>query len=447
MMTDLARSAAAEGAPLRSLDVFKTQAERRAELRWMRTIATMLLVLMSAIYLAVRRAPASWVWAPYLGAFAEAGMVGACADWFAVVALFRRPLGLPIPHTAVVPENKRRIGAAMGRFITNNFLSPRVAIARLSSVDFVGLAARWLEDEASARAVAAGAARVIPYALDLLPKATIDEWVALAARRGIEAVPAAPLASRGLSIMWAQGAGQTLLDQGLDFVEAALDRNKATIARHVAQKSSRWIPKWVDDMIAAKVINGVAETLREMRDPDHPWREHVNALIEKWIDDLARDPDMRARGEALKRDILADPAFAEQARSLWEELQTALRDGSASPRRSDCRLVGGLGGRTRPVARRGRRAAGDDQPAAQAPSAAHGLAPPGRDRRLYRRGGRQLGHRHARQPTRAASRQGPAIYTNQRDAGRRAGGATDLHFVAGVWRIEPAALGSSPRNR
>jgi len=326
MMTDLARSAAAEGAPLRSLDAFKTQAERRAELRWMRTIATMLLVLMSAIYLAVRRAPASWIWAPYLGAFAEAGMVGACADWFAVVALFRRPLGLPIPHTAVVPENKRRIGAAMGRFITNNFLSPRVAIARLSSIDFVGLAARWLEDEASARAVAAGAARVIPYALDLLPKAAIDEWVALAARRGIEAVPAAPLASRGLSIMWAQGAGQTLLDQGLDFVEAALDRNKATIARHVAQKSSRWIPKWVDDMIAAKVINGVAETLREMRDPDHPWREHVNALIEKWIDDLARDPDMRARGEALKRDILADPAFAEQARALWEELQTALRD-------------------------------------------------------------------------------------------------------------------------
>ena len=97
----------------------------------MRTIATLLLVLMAAIYLAMRRAPADWVWAPYLSAFAEAGMVGACADWFAVVALFRRPLGLPIPHTAVVPENKRRIGAAMGRFITNNFLFPRVAIARL----------------------------------------------------------------------------------------------------------------------------------------------------------------------------------------------------------------------------------------------------------------------------------------------------------------------------
>ena len=326
-MTELARPAGAEAAPLGYSDAFKTQAERRAELRRMRTIATMLLVLMAAIYVAMRRAPATWVWAPYLSAFAEAGMVGACADWFAVVALFRRPLGLPIPHTAVVPENKRRIGAAMGRFITNNFLSPRVAIARLASVDFVGLAARWLEDERNARAVAEAAGRAIPYALDLVPKAQIDEWVAFAARRGIEAVPAAPLASRGLSILWARGAGQTLLDQGLDFVETTLARHKATIVRHVAQKTWRWIPKWVDDMIAAKVVNGLTETLREMRDPDHPWREQANALVEKLIDDLAHDPEMRAQGEALKQDILANPVFAEQARTLWEELETALRDG------------------------------------------------------------------------------------------------------------------------
>jgi uncharacterized membrane-anchored protein YjiN (DUF445 family) len=325
-MTELARPAVAEAPPAEYSDVFKSQAERRAELRGMRTIATMLLVLMAAIYVAMRRAPATWVWAPYLSAFAEAGMVGACADWFAVVALFRRPLGLPIPHTAVVPENKRRIGAAMGRFITNNFLSPRVAIARLASVDFVGLAARWLEDERNARSAAAAVGRAIPYALDLVPKAAIDEWVALAARRGIEAVPAAPLASRGLSILWARGAGQTLLDQGLDFVETTLDQHKATIVKHVSQKTWRWIPKWVDDMIAAKVVNGLAGTLKEMRDPDHPWREQANRLVEKLIDDLAHDPDMRAQGEALKQEILANPVFAEQARALWEELETALRD-------------------------------------------------------------------------------------------------------------------------
>ncbi len=326
-MTELARRAADEAAAHRYPDAFRTEAQRRAELRRMRTIATTLLVLMAAIYLALRRAPPGWAWAPYVSAFAEAGMVGACADWFAVVALFRRPLGLPIPHTAVVPENKRRIGAAMGRFITNNFLSPRVAIARLASVDFASLAARWLEDERNARAVASAAARAVPYALDLVPRAAIDEWVATVARRGVEAVPAAPLASRGLSILWAQGAGQTLLDQGLDFAAAELERNKATIARHVAQKSSRWIPKWVDDMIAAKVLNGLTGTLREMRDPDHPWREQANRLIQKWIDDLAHDPEMRAQGEALKQEILANPVFAEQARALWEELETGLRDG------------------------------------------------------------------------------------------------------------------------
>jgi len=340
-MTELARRAGAEAAPLGYSDAFKSEAQRRAELRRMRLIATMLLVLMAAIYLLMRRAPPSWVWAPYLGAFAEAGMVGACADWFAVVALFRRPLGLPIPHTAVVPENKRRIGAAMGRFITNNFLSPRVAIARLASVDFAGLAARWLEDDRNARAVAAGAGRIIPYALDLAPKAAIEEWVALVARRGIEAVPAAPLASRGLSILWAQGAGQTLLDQGLDFLETALAEHKATIVRHVAQKTWRWVPKWVDDMIAAKVVNGLSETLREMRDLDHPWRDEANARIEKLIDDLAHDPQMRAQGEALKQDILANPVFAEQARALWEELETALKEDL--PRHAEA-IVGWLAG-------------------------------------------------------------------------------------------------------
>ena len=364
----------------------------------MRTIATMLLVLMSAIFLATRRAPASWVWAPYLGAFAEAGMVGACADWFAVVALFRRPLGLPIPHTAVVPENKKRIGAALGRFITNNFLSPRIAMARLASVDAVGLAARWLEDEGNAQAIAAGAGRLVQYALDLLPRVAFAEWVGMAARRGIEAVPAAPPAARGLSILWAQGAGQALLDQGLDFAEATLARNKATIVKHVSQRTSRFIPKWVDDMLAAKVINGLAGTLKEMREPDHPWRDEANALIEKLIDDLAHDPQMRARGEALKREILAHPVFAEQARALWEELESVAERRPASPRRNDRGLSGRLARRAWPLARRGRSAPREDQPVAQAFRASRGAAASRRNRRLYRGSRRQLGRRHARLP-------------------------------------------------
>ena len=142
----------------------------RRGLRRMRTVATLLLLLMTAIFVATTMTKLDWAWIPYLRAFAEAGMVGACADWFAVVALFRRPLGLPIPHTGIIPNNKERIGGALGRFMTNNFLTAPVLNERLGRVDIVGAVARWLGRSAqfgaarqlSRRAIAAdrrGAAR------------------------------------------------------------------------------------------------------------------------------------------------------------------------------------------------------------------------------------------------------------------------------------------------
>ena len=305
--------------------IVKTQEERRADLRRMRTIATSLLVLMTLVFIATRFAPSGWRWAPYVGAFAEAAMVGACADWFAVVALFRRPLGLPIPHTAIVPENKRRIGASMGRFITNNFLSPRVAAERLKAVDIVGLAARQLADPRNAEAIAAVVGRLAPHAIAALPQDAVENWIGGIARRGAEALPAAPLAARALSILWAEGAGQALLDQGLILIEGALARNHAAIVEQVRRQSSRWIPKWVDDIIAAKLLQGISGTLEDMRRPDHPWRAELEARIEALIDALAHDPEMRARGEALKREFLDNPAFADQARALWRELEAALQ--------------------------------------------------------------------------------------------------------------------------
>jgi uncharacterized membrane-anchored protein YjiN (DUF445 family) len=304
--------------------LLKTVSERRAELFRMRAIATSLLALMTCLFLFMRRAPADWTFAPYLRAFAEAAMVGACADWFAVVAIFRRPLGLPIPHTAVVPENRKRLGAALGRFITNNFLSPRVALARLNAVDVVGLASRWLQDERNTSALAAGAGRLLPLAVASLPRETLAQWAATIVRNGVEAVPLAPLASRALAVMWAQGAAQVVLDQAVDFLEATLARNKDTIVRKVRQKSSRWIPKFVDDLLAAKLISGLAETLKEMRAPDHPWRAEAQARIEELIDALAHDPELRERGEALKREVIDSPVFAQQIEVMWRELEGAL---------------------------------------------------------------------------------------------------------------------------
>jgi uncharacterized membrane-anchored protein YjiN (DUF445 family) len=302
----------------------KTPDQRVVELRRMRAVATLLLVAMTVLFLACILTRLDWPFIPYLRAFAEAGMVGACADWFAVVALFRHPFGVPIPHTAVVPQNKQRIGGALGRFITNNFLSPRVASARLRRIDVVAFAAHWIEDPDNSAKLGQWVARIAPRAIGQIPSADLGAFLGRIARSGVESIPAAPLASKVLSVLWAEGAAQTLLEQALDFAEASLLSHKDFITQKVTEQSSRWIPKWVDNMIAARVMNGLLSTMREMRAPDHPWRAELRKAVEKFIQDLASDPAFHAQGEAMKAELLANPVFLDQVKSLWGELEKGL---------------------------------------------------------------------------------------------------------------------------
>jgi uncharacterized membrane-anchored protein YjiN (DUF445 family) len=292
--------------------------QKHRDLQRMRRIATLLLVFMTAVFIATSLI--SWPWLGYVRAFAEAAMVGACADWFAVVALFRRPFGLPIPHTGIVPQNKDRIGAALGRFISANFLSPSVLARRLDKIDAVEFAADWLGHPGNARRIAEPASRLLTAALGAMPREPLVEWLATTALRGLEGVPAAPLASRILALVWARGETQALLDSGLDYAETSLIRHKDFIRATVAQKSSRFIPKWVDALLADRVISGLQSSLAEMRKPEHPWRLDIARAIETLIFDLADNPDMRARGEAMKREILANPAFVAQVREVCESL-------------------------------------------------------------------------------------------------------------------------------
>jgi uncharacterized membrane-anchored protein YjiN (DUF445 family) len=293
----------------------------------MQTIALLLLVLMTVIFIATTAARVEWPWLPYLRAFAEAGMVGACADWFAVVALFRHPFGIPIPHTGIVPNNKERIGAALGRFITNNFLTPKVAHEQLMRVDIVGFLTRWLNDPENSRQLVQYVSRALPRTLKSLRGRELGEFLGLTARRGIEAVPAAPLASKVLTVAWAGGAAQVAIERALEFGEASLARHKPMINRIVSEHSSRWIPRWIDNVIADRVMAGLLSTMREMRDPDHPWRVELRQTAEKWITDLAKDPAMLAIGESMKAEMLANPLLVEQAKKLWAEIESGLQSG------------------------------------------------------------------------------------------------------------------------
>ena len=305
---------------------------RRAELRRMRVIATSLLVLMIVVFVATTLTTADWPWLPYLRAFAEAGMVGACADWFAVVALFRHPLGIPIPHTAIIPRNRERIGPALGRFITNNFLDVRVAHERLVQVDILGRLAQWLNDPVIRGQIVDNFNRVLPKILRALPGPAATELLGKIARYGIESIPAAPAASKILAVLWAGGAAEQALDRAIVLAELSLARNKDVIGQKVAEHSYRWVPAWVDRIIAERVMNGMLSTLQEFRDPAHPWRVELQRAVEKLIDDLAHDPQMWAAGEAIKADLLANPLFGEQGRQLWTEIETGLR--SEIPARS-----------------------------------------------------------------------------------------------------------------
>lgn len=297
---------------------------RLRDLKRMRFFATALLVLMFLIFVATSFAEAQWPWLAYPRAFAEAGMIGACADWFAVVALFRHPFRIPIPHTAIVPRSKERIGIAIGRFTATNFLSPRVLAERIREVDIAGWISRWLAKAGNAHSVAQRTASVLQQLLRSLPREDVNAFLTGAARHGIEAMPAAPLASRLLALVWAHGEMQTLIEHGISYASAALRRNRETIKQKVSERSSRLIPKWIDGIMADRIVAGLTRALEEMREPNHPWRIELSTAVEKLIADLATNPDMLARGEELKARILENPVVVKQIDAMWGEIEDKL---------------------------------------------------------------------------------------------------------------------------
>jgi uncharacterized membrane-anchored protein YjiN (DUF445 family) len=297
---------------------------RLRDLQRMRFFATALLVLMFVVFVATSWAETQWPWLAYPRAFAEAGMIGACADWFAVVALFRHPLGIPIPHTGIVPRNKARIGAALGRFITNNFLTPKVLSEKLVKVDAAQWVADWLTDPDNARSVAHRAAVVVPEIVRALPRDVMADALGRSLVAGLKAVPAGPVAANLLGIVWAQGETQKLLDRAITVAETSLIANKAFIRARVEANSSRWVPRWLDGMVADKITSTIAATMTEMRDPTHPWRIELKDGIEGLIGRLGSDPSLQADVEAAKNAFLDDPGFAEHVTVIWREIDARL---------------------------------------------------------------------------------------------------------------------------
>ncbi|MFF0274734.1 MULTISPECIES: DUF445 domain-containing protein [unclassified Streptomyces] len=301
--------------------------EKSRGVRRMKTLATSLLLCVAVVYaLATWAENAGWgAWTGYVAAAAEAGMVGALADWFAVTALFRRPLGLPIPHTAIIPTKKDQLGASLGQFVGENFLSADVVRGRLAALGIGRRLGTWLADPAHADRVTAEAATALRGALTVLRDADVQAVVGEAITRRAESAEIAPGLGKTLERIVADGAHHRAVDlictRGHDWLVTHGD----SVMDAVQGGAPGWTPRFVDRRIGERVYKELLRFVTEMRDmPGHPARGAIDRFLTDFAADLQADTDTRARVERLKSDLLARPEVQDVIASAWSSVRNLI---------------------------------------------------------------------------------------------------------------------------
>ncbi|HEX6570247.1 MAG TPA: DUF445 domain-containing protein [Acidimicrobiales bacterium] len=323
---------------------------RRRLLRRGRRRATGLLVAVAAAFVGLQAWGSDATWAGYAQAMVEASLVGGLADWFAVTALFRRPLGLPIPHTAVIVERKDQFGETLGGFVQTSFLTPDIIADRVRTARVVPRLAAWLSEPDNAARLARHAADAAVTAADLLRDDEVHRALEEVARRRIETTPLAPLAGRALSVMTEDGRHHDLLDAMLRALDRFLTDNQASLRARFGNESPWWLPEAAEDRIFERLIDGARAVLGEVaRNPHHELRVDFDARVRRLVDDLQSSPALRARGEDLKRELLAQPELRAWLASVWADVKAGLRTQAADPdselRRRLAAAIGALGRR------------------------------------------------------------------------------------------------------
>jgi len=316
-------------------------AAQRRSLRRHRAIATALLVVMGIGYFAAVRSGLSGTWMDLFRAGTEAALVGGLADWFAVTALFRRPLGLPIPHTAVIPNSKERIGQGLGRFIERHFLDPELVAARLRTLGISRRFGEWLADRRNADLVGDRLTVVAGFLFRSLNDQKLQRMVQMTLRRQLREIELAPTLSILLAVLRKNGAHGQLLDHVLRAVRDYIAQNEDRILETVAARSRWWVPKQVDRRMAKEITAGLIAYLEGLHERDHEARAAFDAAIDRLIADLRHEPRYRARVNAMRDRFLAAPEVNAYFQTLWQGLRTGLEQELAQP---DSRLRQALSG-------------------------------------------------------------------------------------------------------
>ncbi|TGU93554.1 DUF445 domain-containing protein [Mesorhizobium sp. M00.F.Ca.ET.151.01.1.1] len=304
-------------------------------LRRTKFVATAALALCVLVFVLAKSFQASYPWLGFVAAFAEAATIGGLADWYAVVALFKRPLGLPIPHTAIIPENKDRIADNLGRFIEVNFLATEPVREKLAEVDFSALVADWLADAERAAGLSRFVVRLVPRTLAAVEQSGLRGFVTSRMLEQIEKVPLAPLAAELLSALTDDRRHQKLFDEFIKVIGRFLNDEQALAT--MRDKIREELPSLfnlfrADAYLLKKIVASAGSLLDEVRaDPDHPMRAEFDRFAQSFVDRLRTSKQYAKRAEKMKRDFLARPEVRALAGDMWESLSLFIEQDAKAP--------------------------------------------------------------------------------------------------------------------
>jgi uncharacterized membrane-anchored protein YjiN (DUF445 family) len=295
---------------------------RRRGLRRMRAVALSLLVLAALVFIATRNRDGAW---GFVNSTAEAAMVGALADWFAVTALFRHPLGIPIPHTAIIPTRKDTLGQSLEEFVTGNFLTADAARERLVAADVSRRVGRWLTEEQHSARVITEVAKASSRALVAIKDDDVRGFVEQSLVPRLIHEPLSPIVGHLLESVVEDGAHHGLVDIALVEAHVWLRSNEGVVASIVGARAPWWTPAWLDEKVIARLHQEALSWVAEVRDrPNHPARKALDDLLAQFALDLQHDLDTIARAEVLKIRVMTHPQIGASAVAVWDAVRVAV---------------------------------------------------------------------------------------------------------------------------
>lgn len=321
--------------------------ERRSRLRRMRVVATSLLVVAAIVFVVTHGHGGVW---GYVNAAAEAAMVGAVADWFAVTALFRHPLGLKVPHTAIIPERKDSIGHSLEDFVTDNFLTAENVQERLSTAQVPMRVGRWLAEPANARRVVTESAPALAKGIDSISDAEVGDFLGRVLLPRLAREPVSPLLGSLLEGVVKDDSHRQVVDLVVRELHDWVRDNESTVVSLIGSRAPWWSPRWLDDTVAARLHVELVRWLADIRDtPDHQVRRAVDDLLAKLADNLQNDPATMERAEQLKVRVLSHPSVGDSLVGMWQSVKRvvveSLEDPGSDLRDRLVRALTDLGGR------------------------------------------------------------------------------------------------------